>query len=145
MLNEKELKGGIIQNGKRQTQANEEQHGQNLTQLLLHLRVLLHVLSPQFDASNLVHAKISPEKGCHGGGWEFPPAVMNMSLFASASSPVARNHWRKCDLIIRERGDEGSSFPSLPAHALRSFPSSLSRASRLYRVLASHSNPHVDL
>ena len=131
----------IIQSGKRQTQAKEEQHGQNLTQPLLHLRVLLHVPSPQFDASYLVHAKISPEKGCHGEGWEFPLAAMKMSLFASASSPVARNHWGKFELIIRERGDEGSSFPSLPTHALRSFPSSLSCASRLSRVLTSSPIP----
>ena len=141
MLNEKELKGGIIQNGKRQTQANEEQHGQNLTQLLLHLRVLLHVLSPQLDASYLVHANISPEKGCHGGGWEFPLAAKNMSLFASASSPVARDHWEKFELIIRERGDKGSSFPSLPTRTLRSFPSSLSCASHLSCVLTSSPIP----
>ena len=109
----------IIQSGKRQTQAKEEQHGQNLTQPLLHLRLLLHVPSPQFHVIYLVHAKISPEKGCHGGGWEFPlAATMNMSLFASVSSPVARNHRGKFELIIRERGDEGSSFPSLPTHAL---------------------------
>ena len=129
------------ENGKRQTQANEEQHGQNLTQLLLHLRVLLHVPSPQIDASYLVHAKISPEKGCHGEGWEFPLAAMKMSLFASASSPVARNHWGKFELIIRERGDEGSSFPSHPVRALRSFPSSISCASRLSRVLTSSPIP----
>ena len=64
-----------------------------------------------------------------------------MSLFASASSPVARNHWGKFELIIRERGDEGSSFPSLPARTLRSFPSSLSCASRLSRVLTSSPIP----
>ena len=111
----------MLQNGKKQTQANEEQHGQNLNQLLLHLRVLLHVLSPQLDTSYLVHAKISPEKGCHGEGWEFPLAAMKMSLFASVSSPVTCNHWGKFDLILGERRDEGSSFPSLPSRALHSF------------------------
>ena len=68
-------------------------------------------------------------------------------------SPVARDHWGIFELIIKESGDEGSdgkgrkseatfpplsfSFPSLPACALRSFPASLSRASRLSCVLAS--------
>ena len=70
-----------------------------------------------------------------------------------ASSPVARDHWGIFELIIKESGNEGSdgkgrkreatfpslsfSFPSLPARALRSFPSSLSRASHLSRMLAS--------
>ena len=65
----------------------------------------------------------------------------------SASSPVARDHRGIFELIIKESEDEGSdgkrrkreaafpslsfSFPSLPARALRSFPSSLSRASRM--------------
>ena len=93
------------------------------------------------DASYLVHAKISPEKGCHSGEWEFPLAAKNMSLFASASSPVARDHWGKFELIIRERGDEGSSFPSLPASTLCSFLSSLSCASHLSRVLTSSPIP----
>ena len=69
---------------------------------------------------------------------------------ASTSSPVARDHWEIFELIIKESGDKGSdgkgrkseafsfSFPSLPARALRSFPSSLSRASR---VLASSPIP----
>ena len=68
-------------------------------------------------------------------------------------SPVARDHWGIFELIIKESGDEGSdgkgrksevtfpslsfSFPSLPACALRSFPASLSRASRISCVLAS--------
>ena len=59
-----------------------------------------------------------------------------------ASSPVVRDHWVIFEFkIIKESGDEGSdgkgrkserpfpslsvSFPSLPARALRSFPSSL--------------------
>lgn len=75
------------------------------------------------------------------GDGNFPWLLMNMSLFASASSPVARNHWGKFELIIRERGDEGSSFPSLPARALRLFPSSLSCTSRLSRVLTSSPIP----
>ena len=61
------------ENGKRQTQANEEQHGQNLTQPLLHLRVLLHVPSPQFDASYLVHAKNIPRKGLSRRGMGISP------------------------------------------------------------------------
>ena len=94
MLNEKELKGHNTEWKK----ADTSEGGTTWPELNLAsvaLRVLLHVPSPQFDASYLVYAKISPEKGCHGGGWEFPLAAMNMSLFASASSPVARDHWGK--------------------------------------------------
>ena len=74
-----------------------------------------------------------------------------------ASSPVARDLWGIFELIIKESEDEGSdgkgrkseatfpslsfSFPSLPARALRSFPSFLARASRLFRVLASSPIP----
>ena len=49
----------------------------------------------------------------------------------TASSPVARDHWGTFELIIKES-------PSLLARALRSLPSSLSRASR---VLASSPIP----
>ena len=73
-----------------------------------------------------------------------------------ASSPVVSDHWVIFEFkIIKESGDEGSdgkerksegpfpslsvSFPSLPARALRSFPSSLSRTSREFP------NPHLAL
>ena len=81
--------------------------------------------------------------------WTFP-SLHFWSIYVQgvvpASSPVARDHWRKFELIIRESGDEGSDgkgrkkrsdFPLsllfLPITrrlhgAKRLFPSSLSRA-----------------
>ena len=98
------------------------------------------------DASYLVHAKISPGKGCHSGEWEFPLAAMNMSLFASASSPVARNHWGKFELIIRERGDEGSSLASRHS-PLVLYTHSIITLLRFSLVSSAHKfpNPHLHL
>ena len=72
--------------------------------------------------------------------------MINLGMLLAASSPVARDHWGIFELIIKESGDEGRdgkerkspplffSFPTLPGRALRSFPSSLPRASRLFRL-----------
>ena len=73
--------------------------------------------------------------------------MINLGMLLAASSPVARDHRGMFEFIIKESGHEGSdgkgrkspslffSFPTLPARALRSFPSPLSRAFRLSRVL----------
>ena len=56
----------------------------------------------------------------------------------TASSPVARDHWG-----IFEFPSFSFSFPSLPARAQSSFPSSLSRASRV--LAREFPNPHLAL